>query len=43
MQLIIKEDSDQHHTNLFTANELTVILPDKYDKACFQDIVISPH
>ena len=43
MQLIIKEDSNQHHINLFTVNELAVILSDEYNKACFQDIVISLH
>ena len=43
MQLVIEEDSDQCHTNLLIANELTVILFDEYDKICFQDIVISPH
>ena len=42
MQLIIKEDSDQCYINLLTINELAVILPDEYDKACFWDIVISP-
>ena len=42
MQLIIEEGSDQCHMNLLTANELAVILPDEYDKACFQNIVISP-
>ena len=35
MQLVIKEGSDQCHTNLPTANELAVILPDEYNKTCF--------
>ena len=40
MCLIMKTESDECHTNLPTANEMAVILPDEYDQVCFCDIVI---
>ena len=41
IQLVIEEGFNQCCMNLFTVNKLAVILPDKYNKACFWDIVIS--
>ena len=41
--LVVKAESDEHHTNLPTANEMAVILPDEYDQPCFCDIVICSH
>ena len=43
MHLIIKAESDEHHTNLPTVNEMAVILSDEYNQFCFYDIVICSH
>ena len=43
MHLIMKAESNECHTNLLTANEMMVILPNEYDQACFCDIVICSH
>ena len=40
IHLVVEAGSDEHRTNLLTANEMAVILPDEYDQACFCDIVI---
>ena len=41
MCLIIKEESNQHHINLLTVSEMTVILSDEYNEIYFCDIIIS--
>ena len=39
----MKTESDEHHINLLTVNEMMIILSDEYDQLCFCDIVICSH
>ena len=43
MCLVVEAGSDECCTNLPTANEMAVILPDEYDQPCFRDIMICSH
>lgn len=41
MKFFLKKKVDYCHNNLLTINKVAIIIPDKYDKASFQDIILA--
>ena len=43
MKLIIKAGADRHYENLPIANEVTIIIPNKYENTNYHNIIFADH